>query len=283
MTAGVGNTRPVGGPRGEVNGWSPSAVRRHKRWLYSINSPDLTGHGYALTLTLRDTPPDHREWARLRKVFMTWLRDSGAVRWHWVVEWQRRGTPHLHMAVYYREPLQYIGYELIGGWLDRAAVYGAEGRGQKVLPIDGPVGWLQYLSKHASRGVAHYQRQGKPAGWEKTGRLWGYGGDWPVEEPIAAQVEMHVYWRLRRMVRRYAIAEARSEALRWSVADPIKARGAWARVGWLRRSLKTSDVGISRVRGVSEWVPQQVLVEMLVCAGWTGELVTVEEPAAVPA
>lgn len=280
MTAGVGNTRPVGGPRGIVNGWSPSAVRRHKRWLYSVVSPGLTGHGYALTLTLRHTPGSHGEWSRLRKLFMKYLRDSGAVRWHWVVEWQRRGTPHLHMAVYYREPLPWLGHELIAAWVDRARAFGAEHQGQKVLPIDGPVGWLQYLSKHASRGVAHYQRQGKPEGWEKTGRLWGYGGDWPIEDPVAAQVDMRVYWRLRRMVRGYAIAGARSEALRWSRTDSKKASGAWGRVAWLRRSLKTSDFGLSRVRGVSEWVPQPVLLGMLVAAGWTGELVPDSEVVA---
>ena len=283
MTAGVGNTRPVGGPRGIVNGWSTSAVRRHKRWLYSVVAPDLTGYGYALTLTIRETPPDHRAWARLRKIFMEWLRDTGAVRWHWVVEWQRRGTPHLHMAVYFREPLPYIGYELINGWLDRASEYGARFQSQKVLPIDGPVGWLQYLSKHASRGVAHYQRQGKPAGWEKTGRLWGYGGDWPVEDPIAADVPMPVYWRLRRMVQRYGIAEARTQALRFAGTDEKRAATYWGQVSWLRRSRKVSEVGASRVRGVSSWVPQPILLEMLACAGWTGELVTVEEPAAGPA
>lgn len=273
MTAGVGNTRPVGGPRGVVNGWSPSAVRRHKRWLYSVVAPELTGHGYALTLTLRKTPGTHGLWQALVKKFLRYLRESGALRWHWVVEWQRRGTPHLHMAVYFAEPLPWLGHELISGWLDRTRDYGTRLDGQVVKAIDGPVGWLQYLSKHASRGVAHYQRQGKPPGWEKTGRLWGYGGAWPVEDPLAADVEMHVYWRLRRMVRGYAIAGARSEALRWSRTDAKKASAAWGRVAWLRRSLKTSDLAISRVRGVSEWVPQAVILEMLVCAGWTGELV----------
>lgn len=282
MTAGVGNTRPVGGPRGIVNGWSTSAVRRHKRWLYSVRSGDLTGQGYALTLTLRTTPLSHRDWARLLKVYMGWLDRFGALRWHWVVEWQRRGTPHLHMAVYFREPLPYRGYELLTAWLERTQEYGTRLDGQKVLPIDGPVGWLQYLSKHASRGVAHYQRQGKPAGWEKTGRLWGKGGDWPTEDPIAAEVEMGTYWRLRRLVQRYVIADARTAALHYA-GDEKKSAAAWDRVGWLRRSRKTGDYNLSRVRGMSEWVPQSVLLELLVCAGWTGELVNVEEPAAAPA
>jgi len=33
---------------------------------------------------------------RLQREF----RRAGLSRWHWVVEWQRRGTPHLHLAVY---------------------------------------------------------------------------------------------------------------------------------------------------------------------------------------
>ena len=86
--------------RGTVNGWTRASVRRHKTWLYSVNVDGLDGDGYGVTLTLRDTPATHTEWsalvARLHRAF----REAGLSRWHWVVEWQRRGTPHLHLAVY---------------------------------------------------------------------------------------------------------------------------------------------------------------------------------------
>ena len=99
-TMGRGNNAPTGGARGKVDGWSRASVRRHLQWLYSVEVDQLDGQGYGVTLTLRDTPQTHTEWsalvARLHRAF----REAGLSRWHWVVEWQRRGTPHLHLAVY---------------------------------------------------------------------------------------------------------------------------------------------------------------------------------------
>lgn len=86
--------------RGNVNGWSTSSVRRHVRWLWSVDVPALTGEGFGVTVTVRDSPPDHGEWKQLREVFLRRLREAGFIRWHWVTEWQRRGTPHMHLAVY---------------------------------------------------------------------------------------------------------------------------------------------------------------------------------------
>ena len=76
---------------------------------------------------------------------------------------------------------------MVHTWLRLAAEYGPGEVGQDVVAITGPLGWLRYLSKHAARGVAHYQRKGTPAGWTKTGRLWGHGGAWPVDEGVMAE------------------------------------------------------------------------------------------------
>lgn len=259
-TMGRGNAQPVGGKRGDVEGWSAASVRRHKRWLYSVEAPGLDGVGDAVTLTMRETPGSVDVWqVMLRRLFQG-LRDRGMCRWHWVVEWQRRGTPHLHMAVYGPDgaPLR-PGLEVVALWLRIASEHGAMPSAQHITPITGPVGWLKYLSKHASRGVKHYQRQGKPAGWEKTGRLWGYGGNWPLATPLEGALTDQQFWRVRRMVRAWAVADAR-------------ARGDWRGVGYLRRMLACDDRGLSTVRGVSEWVPGPVFVRMAVCAGWEGEL-----------
>jgi hypothetical protein len=271
---GVGNAAPVGGLRGEVVGWSAASVRRHKRWLYGIEAPRLDGIGEAVTLTMLQTPVSHSDWQNLLSRLFQRLRDAGFLRWHWVVEWQRRGTPHLHLAVYAPAELGAPGRAVTRMWLDLTAEsYGARAAAQYVTPITGAVGWLKYLSKHASRGVAHYQRQGKPAGWDKTGRLWGYGGDWPSAEPVQGVLTQAEYHRVRRMVRGYAIAQARSAALGHEAAgDYGKARAAWRSVGWLRTMLACNDRGLSSVRGVSEWVPGPVLVDMAFCAGWAGEL-----------
>lgn len=273
-TMGVGNAAPVGGMRGEVVGWSAASVRRHKRWLYGIEAPELDGIGEAVTLTMLQTPPTHADWQNLLKRLFDRLREAGFLRWHWVVEWQRRGTPHLHLAVYAPPEYGTPGHSVIRMWLDLTAErYGSRAGAQFVTPITGAVGWLKYLSKHASRGVAHYQRQGKPAGWEKTGRLWGHGGSWPSSEPVQGVLTQQEYHRVRRMVRRYAIAQARSSALRYeALGERGKAAAAWDSVGWLRTMLACHERGLSSVRGVSEWVPGPVLVDMAFCAGWTGEL-----------
>lgn len=263
VSMGIGNPAPTGGLRKEITGWSRDAVRRHKRWLYGIEAGELTGVGHAVTLTMRHTPPSEVDWANVRTLLMQSLRDAGMIRWHWVVEWQRRGTPHLHMAVY-GPPGTDPGEVAVAAWLRVAGPYGAIPAGQYVTPISGPVGWLKYLSKHASRGVAHYQRQGKPSGWTKTGRLWGYGGSWPSVEPVHGQIDQQTFWRFRRLVRRYVIADAR-------------ARGDWRGVAYLRTMLRCPDRNLSAVRGVSEWVPGRVALDLLAVAGWAGELAP--EPA----
>jgi len=86
--------------RGTVNGWSAASVRRHVRWLWSVDVPALGGDGYGVTLTVREAPADHDGWKDLRDRYLRKLREAGCIRWHWVTEWQRRGTPHMHMAVY---------------------------------------------------------------------------------------------------------------------------------------------------------------------------------------
>ena len=264
VTMGHGNPQPVGGPRGEVVGWSAGAVRRHKRWLYSVVAPKLTGHGYAYTLTLRHTPATNAAWTTAMVRFLDRLRKvDGVIRWHWVVEWQRRGTPHLHMAVY-GESDWFVPHVLIA-WFGAMAEFDPAPIGQLVTPITGPVGWLKYLSKHASRGVEHYQRQGKPAGWKKTGRLWGKGGSWPVQLPIEGAVNRTEFARLRRLIRAYLIADAVS-------------RGDVRAAVYLRGMLHCNDRNLSSVRGISEWVPPAVFMRMLEAStdleARTGDLVT---------
>lgn len=248
---GVGGGNPNPPKRGRVAGWSAGAVRRHTRWLYSVDAPALDGDGFAVTLTMRDTPATAEDWQLLRRAWeMRIRRYSGFLRLHWVVEWQKRGTPHLHAAVYFRDARPEQLPLILGAWWSVAQPYGANIAAQHGAPISGPLGWLQYLSKHAARGVRHYQRQGKPAGWETTGRLWGKGGSWPVQQPLTFDLEMPAYWRLRRLVRAWRVADARASG------DP-------RRIALARRMLACPDRKLSAVRGVSDWVPEAVMVDLV--------------------
>lgn len=254
-TMGVSGGNPNPPKRGRVTGWSAGAVRRHTAWLYSIDAPALDGHGHALTLTMRDTPPTGEDWQRLRKAWEDSVRrQPGFRRLHWVVEWQRRGTPHLHCALYFDEPGHLPPSLALGAWLSRAGVYGARLQAQHLDEIDGPLGWLQYLSKHASRGVKHYQRQGRPDGWESTGRLWGKSGDWPADVPMRYDLDMPAYHRYRRLVRSWRVAAVRLELDR--ATDPKTRAKCLRRLSLARRMLSSADPRLSAVRGVSDWVPE---------------------------
>lgn len=238
--------------RGVVKGWTKESVRRHTKWLYAVNVDQLNGHGYALTTTMRDCPESSDAFHALRRNFLDRVGRMGSMRTHWVIEWQRRGVPHMHSALYFDRELTVLEqFKLKQHWQELCGPYGASLGAQYLLPISGPSGWLQYLSKHAARGAAHYQRVGKPSGWQKTGRLWGHEGSWPVDEPMKFDVPRAAYFQYRRLVRSWRLADARAEK------DPDTRR---RRIRSARRMLKSNDRTMSEVRGISEWIAQDTLL-----------------------
>ena len=261
--------RPTVHKRGEIKGWTAATVRRHQRWLWSIRSEELTAgglYGVAFTLTVRDLPESAEAWKRLRDDWIRTLKYRGLVRLHWVTEWQRRGVPHMHVAAYFESEMVEFGIArrptpvvmlAISSWTSLAARYGANVRAQDYAPIDAVKGWLEYLSKHAARGVKHYQRQGIPEGWEKSGRLWGYSGEWPRSEPTTWDISTRAFWRYRRLVRSWTLANAR-------------ASGDARRIAYARRMLKCNDRRRSSVRGVSGWIPEAVTHELIALLEWEG-------------
>jgi hypothetical protein len=273
MTAGVPpmKNNHLRAKRGEVGGWSEGAARRNVRFLYAVEETKLEGDGYAVTLTLRNCPPNATAWHRMRRAWIERMRRAGMVSLHWVTEWQRRGVPHLHGAVFMPKnaytPAEFRAFA-VGAWLAVSAEYETRERGQHVHPITGAVGWFQYLSKHAARGVAHYQRSSEniPAGWKsKTGRMWGHVGDWPARPSVRFNLQdQHGdrgYFAYRRMVRGWRVADARAGN------DRRRQRSA-------RTMLRCDDLALSRVRGVSEWVPEPVSMAMLANLAGRGFSVT---------
>ena len=249
--------------RAECQGWSPSATRRNVAFLRSVEPSSLTGQGEAFTLTLRNCPESFKAWADMRDQLLKRLFRAGAVRVHWVTEWQRRGVPHLHGCIWWSaDPSEWKGAVLYH-WYQLAEKYGVSPRAQTCKPITDALGWFQYCAKHAARGVKHYQRDSAniPEGWEKTGRMWGYRGEWGLSEPMALSCDDVTFYRMRRMVRGWRIADARSS-------------GNAFRISTARGMLKCHKPTLSNVRGVSEWVTQDVLLAMLLAAA--GETGTVD-------
>lgn len=265
FTAGVPPTvnNHLRAKRGDVGGWSEQSIRSNTRFLYSVTEKDLTGVGYALTLTLCTCPQSHDDWKRLRNAYFDRLRRMGMVRLHWVTEWQRRGVPHLHAAVWFETPpeppsnplrLDPIPRKLIDHWISltdpdspRPAV-----KAQHVAPIRDSVGWFKYLSKHAARGLSHYQRspEGIPPAWKnKTGRMWGHLGTWPTREAIRLELDHGGWFAFRRLIRRWRISQARTD-----LHPHYPTQGQRRRLQKARSLLTCSDHSLSAVRGLSEWM-----------------------------
>lgn len=261
--------------RGKVKGWTQATVRRLVRWFHSVDGDQVDGRGFALSLTVRDCPETPADWARVRRAFLERLRRLGFLRVQWLTEFQERGVPHMHLALYFPRELAISPAVLVALWVEVAAEFGPGLRSQSVQEITGLVGWLQYQGKHSSRGVKHYQRASVPAAWrEGTGRLWGYLGEWPVREEVI-EVSTASFHRFRRLMRGWLLGRARVDLAaaagpwpaHWNVERAIKReRAALRRVGYLGRMLKCSHRELSPVRGVGEWCPESTAHKLLAAA-----------------
>jgi len=173
------------------------------------------------------------------------------IRLHWVTEWQRRGVPHLHVAIWFPESKTIN--ELVGPWLDLAGHdFGTKARGQHVTPIHEAIGWFQYVSKHASRGLGHYQRspENVPQSWAKTGRIWGKLGSWGCQGEIRMELSDSAFFAFRRIVKGWRLARARASGDRYRILTA-------------KRMLQSSDPVLGSLRGVNEWIEFDVQVQIV--------------------
>lgn len=247
-----GSKRPRG-DRGSVGGWSHGSTSRNIAFLRSIDETALTGAGLALTLTVRDCPATSDDWHGIRKAFERRLKRMGLIRMHWVIEWQRRGVPHLHCACYFpTDADRLLPAKIVKSWTDLVADYGASPFAQYVLPVTDSIGWFQYVSKHAARGVNHYQRSPEnipPAWQQKTGRMWGKVGDWPTKEFAEVYLADKTFFAFRRIVQRWRFADARASG------NKLRIRSA-------KKYLQKPE-NLGRVLGASEWLPEESSLQVL--------------------
>lgn len=249
--------------RGKVGGWSEGATRRNIQFLRGVKEKELDGVGFAVTLTLKVCPENPDDWHKLRRQWEWRMRRAGVIRMHWVTEWQRRGVPHMHVAIWWPEEMvsrhgtQRLKEKMHGDWCMLASAFGAGYRGQRSERIYAAVGWFQYVSKHAARGIKHYQRSSEniPGQWQqKTGRMWGKIGEWPVQAKIVFHLDEQwgdgAWFAYRRLARSWRIADARASGESWRIKSA-------------RRMLNCNELKRSRVRSLSEWIPGSVSVQML--------------------
>lgn len=258
--AGVNHKPPK---REAATGWSKAAARRNADFLMSVD-PLACQDGEAISVSLtfgREDDVTPGLFRSVREALFQHLRRQGILRLHWLAEFQRDGTPHFHMMVYYPfgVPVEERCRSLLNKWLTLAAFTGAKRQAQHIVPVTYLKGWKMYLAKHGARGVNHYQRQ-MPEGWDRPGRMWGYLGSWPTRR-LELEVDDRTFFRYRRFVRSWRVARAR-QALRLAPDDRTARRTLLA----ARRSLVEGEPGSSArttFRGLSQWIPEAVQVEFL--------------------
>ena len=251
-TAGRGSRENLPPERSAIGGWSLHAIRRNNDFLRSVDYDHLP-IGFAFTGTVRDCPPTSDEWHRLLRAFWRRLKRMGCVLIHWVVEWQRRGAPHLHASLFFDDPPLDIQQRIVAHWVELFGAYGSDNFGQHIQHIHGAKGWAQYTSKHAQRGLSHYQRSPEyvPSEWnKKTGRMWGKWGKWPIIEPMRFSIPDDVFYRFRRSLRAWRKADSRASGCRFRIRSA-------------RKMLKCNERNLSAVRGCSEWLTQSITADLL--------------------
>lgn len=260
----AGSKPPEGVKRGQVSGWSSQAAARHLAWLQSVNPAGLPEgtvmYGFTLT-TGKDIPATAADFHLMRK---TWFkrveRAIPGVIWCWVMEWQKRGAPHLHgvLVIPDTAEMKIAAHLLVyGGWCKVTESTDSLPVGQDVRIADRISGWLQYLSKHIGRGSKHMQRAAgaMPPGWTSSGRLWGHSRGWPTKEHRLF-IDDPAWFDLRRMVHAWAMADAKKEK------DPVvRSR----RVRYLKRRRQVKKEVSAQV-GLREWIPPEVMYRLVIWA-----------------
>lgn len=263
------------GKRGECSGWTLGAARRNADFLGSIIPQELTGHGVACSLTVKDCPPTSKEWHEVREALLQRLRRMGLLRFHWVTEWQMRSrhgggaVPHMHGIFFFEDPACVMAEWIKKHWLEVTRDFGSEYWAQHASGVPRLAGWLQYLTKHGSRSVSNVQRlRGvMPEEWDTAGRLWGKGGEWPTRSQ-AVIADDRVFYAYRRLLRNHDKAQAQTrlrQARQWNNAKQI--RQALRSISYSRDILKypkapragvereqmprAQIVQVSRIRAVS--------------------------------
>lgn len=274
-----GNPSPV--KRGAINGLTSGSARRCMDFLRSIDPTRLTGETFTYTFTVKDIPPTAKEWDRMKRALFMRFQRLGVLRHHHVTEWQRRGAPHLHGVAFFAKyrslkdddfgviTKRISAEDLKVAWLAVSKDYGSHRWSQDVRHEKAVSGaWFRYMSKHASRGVNHYQRQTQqiPPGWTTTGRMWGkHGGDWPTRSD-SYEIEPEVFHSLRRMVRRYRRSQALSVLRKPDCHTDLELKQARATLAFVRSLKQITCPRRSATLPVSEWIEPQLVADMLAIA-----------------
>lgn len=278
--------------RTKNKGWTKHAAARNRQFLFSVNSRQLSGVGWSITLTTVECPTP-AVWSKWRKNLIQWVRDNyDLTRFHVITEWQIRGQPHLHIAIWFGakswlgfrsagseqglDPKQYAkdywnwyrgvgqGENIIQAWLHISRSGGSQRIAQDAKPISGDDAgfWLQYLAKHAARGVSNYQRHQDniPASWQgETCQVWTKGGDWPTPSPLqVVGLTQKDLYAARRIFCRY-LSETPS-FMRIKETERPKVQAFWR--DYLSTNFESGEGKSTRFKGISSFIPQPIQLKI---------------------
>lgn len=280
--------------RTNCGGWTRNVARRNEQRLQQVDFEAIDGVPAFVTLTMPSQQMNEVSAKQFHSWLNTWLvymRRRGCVHYYWILEFQGSGNPHLHVIVWltdWRTGGAKGGY-MTHSWVSesgvveqyRALAYwakmlngdgiaakvdaqnfqlvetGSHAVDGKVLDLATPERLLMYLTKHAARGVAHYQRQieNMPEDWKySSGRMWAHDRALPLHEQQDVECDYQTFWAYRRLVRRWRCSEAHA------IGDSDRRCAA---ISQARRMLKCSRPDISPYRGVSAWIPADVSSQLL--------------------
>lgn len=310
QTQGRGNTAPR--KRGSVTGWTAGAARRNDLFLRSIDFKAVEAlglFGYAATMTLPTAPPTAADFKQRLKKFLRFTVASGAQFIHYVIEMQPRRNspdgpvPHIHMVAFFPisyGPVNQNSQSKLQGpvllflyWNEAFREFGPLVTAQHIEKIHDLRGWSRYVAKHGARSETHYQRlRGLlPAGWLKTGRVWGAIGDWPRYKE-AVELSYKAHYAFRRFATNLQLADVRQSIpkLRLRLADSANAAQrkqnqklldqTISRRRYLKSRLKRNKLKVARLVPISDWLDLAILRRWLLGACvereavdfWTGEV-----------
>lgn len=271
--------------RTATKGWTVNVARRNEQRLQQVDFDAIDGFPAFVTLTMPSGQMEDVTAAMFHGWLKSWLRfmkRHGLLHYYWILEFQASGNPHLHILVWLDHDWDALEqYKALRSWVNmlNKSDVGARQQGQIWEPIDiggevvvdgdvvpaHPERVLMYLAKHAARGVAHYQRQlsNMPEDWQyRSGRVWGHDRGLPLREQQDVETDYPTFWRYRRLVRRWRLAEANG------IVDPERRRAA---ISQARGMLRCSRPDISPYRGISAWLPAEVASQLLTAAVRGGE------------
>ncbi|QRZ62674.1 hypothetical protein [Rothia sp. ZJ932] len=263
--------------RGNTKGWTAAVSRNNFKFLMSIDVEGLKGlyEAFAVTLTVPagEEVPTPATWQKMRKRLI-----EGGLRYHkwhlvhWVTEFTRKLTPHLHMTVWVDKDLSLREFhtDLVDRWTDITAKHGYEvsHKSQYAKRVE-DTGWFLYQAKHGSRGQTHYQRREVPESWRtSTGRMWGYNGKWegyllePERIETAGNEDL---WVMRRHIKKWNLSRARLIVVKDAKSKRRKARA----INFGRRGLKCGNEAFSAVRPMKMWADREKVLQILKATNYT--------------